>query len=249
MAVPGCLDKLTRRLSSKARASARGSPRRLRKRHGPQRTDRGQDEFPLAAESAAQARWRGTGCGRDTPQRHAAVTVLGQFAGRCAEDGGIESRVEGPPRRPPRRAMRRHVPGVVRQGAPGLVPSRRARGRPAPPEGGPAPASQRCPVPAAPCCPVPAARCRPALPTPLCAYRHHQPLPPFAGRPPLGPWPLLSGPAGTKPGQIRCEAPQLVRILACVTGDDFPAILAAAQDGSEDAFAALWRDANPALLR
>jgi RNA polymerase sigma-70 factor (ECF subfamily) len=34
-----------------------------------------------------------------------------------------------------------------------------------------------------------------------------------------------------------------------VTGDDFPAILAAAQDGSEDAFAALWRDANPALLR
>ncbi len=34
-----------------------------------------------------------------------------------------------------------------------------------------------------------------------------------------------------------------------MTGDDFPAILAAAQDGSEDAFAALWRDANPALLR
>ena len=32
-------------------------------------------------------------------------------------------------------------------------------------------------------------------------------------------------------------------------GDDFPAILAAAQDGSEDAFAVLWRDANPALLR
>jgi RNA polymerase sigma-70 factor (ECF subfamily) len=34
-----------------------------------------------------------------------------------------------------------------------------------------------------------------------------------------------------------------------VTGDDFPAVLAAAQDGGEDAFAALWRDANPALLR
>jgi RNA polymerase sigma-70 factor (ECF subfamily) len=34
-----------------------------------------------------------------------------------------------------------------------------------------------------------------------------------------------------------------------VVGEDFAALLAAAQDGSEDAFAALWRDANPALLR
>jgi RNA polymerase sigma-70 factor, ECF subfamily len=34
-----------------------------------------------------------------------------------------------------------------------------------------------------------------------------------------------------------------------VVGEDFPAELAAAQGGSEDAFAVLWRDANPALLR
>jgi RNA polymerase sigma-70 factor (ECF subfamily) len=41
----------------------------------------------------------------------------------------------------------------------------------------------------------------------------------------------------------------LVPILAFVIGEEFPAILAAAQDGSEAAFAALWRDGNPALLR
>ena len=40
-----------------------------------------------------------------------------------------------------------------------------------------------------------------------------------------------------------------MQILACVIGDDFPAVLAAAQDGSEDAFAVLWRDGQPALLR
>jgi RNA polymerase sigma-70 factor (ECF subfamily) len=40
-----------------------------------------------------------------------------------------------------------------------------------------------------------------------------------------------------------------VRILTYVIGDGFPATLAAAQNGSEDAFAVLWRDANPALLR
>jgi len=34
-----------------------------------------------------------------------------------------------------------------------------------------------------------------------------------------------------------------------VVGEDFAAVLAAAQDGSEDAFSVLWRDANPALLR
>jgi len=34
-----------------------------------------------------------------------------------------------------------------------------------------------------------------------------------------------------------------------VVGEDFGAVLAAAQGGSEDAFAVLWRDANPALLR
>jgi RNA polymerase sigma-70 factor (ECF subfamily) len=43
--------------------------------------------------------------------------------------------------------------------------------------------------------------------------------------------------------------PAAVRILTYVIGDGFRAALAAAQDGSEDAFAALWRDANPALLR
>jgi RNA polymerase sigma-70 factor (ECF subfamily) len=34
-----------------------------------------------------------------------------------------------------------------------------------------------------------------------------------------------------------------------VVGEEFAAQLAAAQGGSEDAFAVLWRDANPALLR
>ena len=34
-----------------------------------------------------------------------------------------------------------------------------------------------------------------------------------------------------------------------MVGEDFAAVLAAAQGGSEDAFAVLWRDANPALLR
>jgi RNA polymerase sigma-70 factor, ECF subfamily len=34
-----------------------------------------------------------------------------------------------------------------------------------------------------------------------------------------------------------------------VVGEDFAALLAAAQGGSDEAFAALWRDSNPALLR
>ena len=38
-------------------------------------------------------------------------------------------------------------------------------------------------------------------------------------------------------------------ILACVIGEEFPAVLAAAQAGSETAFAVLWRDVNPVLLR
>jgi RNA polymerase sigma-70 factor, ECF subfamily len=41
----------------------------------------------------------------------------------------------------------------------------------------------------------------------------------------------------------------MVRILACVIGEDFPALLTAAQGGSEAAFATLWRDGNQALLR
>lgn len=40
-----------------------------------------------------------------------------------------------------------------------------------------------------------------------------------------------------------------VPILTSVIGEDFPAVLAAAQEGSEAAFSALWRDGNPALLR
>jgi RNA polymerase sigma-70 factor (ECF subfamily) len=34
-----------------------------------------------------------------------------------------------------------------------------------------------------------------------------------------------------------------------VVGEEFADVLAAAQNGSEDAFAVLWRDANPSLLR
>jgi RNA polymerase sigma-70 factor, ECF subfamily len=34
-----------------------------------------------------------------------------------------------------------------------------------------------------------------------------------------------------------------------VVGEDFAALLAAAQGGSDEAFTALWRDTNPALLR
>ncbi|HEY0933121.1 MAG TPA: sigma-70 family RNA polymerase sigma factor [Trebonia sp.] len=34
-----------------------------------------------------------------------------------------------------------------------------------------------------------------------------------------------------------------------MVGDDFAGVLAGAQDGGEDQFAVLWRDANPALLR
>ena len=41
----------------------------------------------------------------------------------------------------------------------------------------------------------------------------------------------------------------MCRILACVIGDEFAAVLAAAQHGIEAAFAVLWRDSNPVLLR
>jgi RNA polymerase sigma-70 factor, ECF subfamily len=41
----------------------------------------------------------------------------------------------------------------------------------------------------------------------------------------------------------------LVRILGVVVGEEFPAVLAAAQHGSEAAFTRLWLDANPALVR
>jgi RNA polymerase sigma-70 factor, ECF subfamily len=41
----------------------------------------------------------------------------------------------------------------------------------------------------------------------------------------------------------------LVPILGAVFGEEFPAVLAAAQHGSEAAFTRLWLDANPALMR
>ena len=40
-----------------------------------------------------------------------------------------------------------------------------------------------------------------------------------------------------------------MRILGFVIGETVQAVLAAAQGGDEGAFSALWRDANPALLR
>jgi RNA polymerase sigma-70 factor, ECF subfamily len=43
--------------------------------------------------------------------------------------------------------------------------------------------------------------------------------------------------------------PPLQSILCCVIGEGFPAVLAAAQDGSEAAFSRLWHDVNPALVR
>ena len=49
--------------------------------------------------------------------------------------------------------------------------------------------------------------------------------------------------------RICCGLEAYVPILGPVIGDGFPDVLAAAQGGSEVAFARLWRDANPALLR
>jgi RNA polymerase sigma-70 factor, ECF subfamily len=49
------------------------------------------------------------------------------------------------------------------------------------------------------------------------------------------------------PNSLRKSA--LFPILCNVVSEDFAAVLAAAQEGSEDAFSVLWRDANPALLR
>jgi RNA polymerase sigma-70 factor, ECF subfamily len=43
-------------------------------------------------------------------------------------------------------------------------------------------------------------------------------------------------------GRFRCQS-------RAVIGEDFPAVLAAAQRGDEGAFTVLWRDGNPALLR
>jgi RNA polymerase sigma-70 factor, ECF subfamily len=46
-----------------------------------------------------------------------------------------------------------------------------------------------------------------------------------------------------------CGHAALVPILGAVFGEEFPAVLAAAQHGSEPAFTRLWLDANPALVR
>jgi RNA polymerase sigma-70 factor, ECF subfamily len=48
---------------------------------------------------------------------------------------------------------------------------------------------------------------------------------------------------------IRCELARPVSILGCVIGEDFEAVLAAAQGGQDAAFSRLWRDGNPVLLR
>jgi RNA polymerase sigma-70 factor (ECF subfamily) len=46
-----------------------------------------------------------------------------------------------------------------------------------------------------------------------------------------------------------CGTRRSLPIFACVIGESFTTVLAAAQDGSEAAFTVLWRDVNPALVR
>src|SRR5258707_5020592 len=58
----------------------------------------------------------------------------------------------------------------------------------------------------------------------------------------------IAGQSGLR-WSICCGRPGLVRILGCVIGEEFAAVLAVAQDGDEAAFSVLWRDVNPALLR
>jgi RNA polymerase sigma-70 factor, ECF subfamily len=62
---------------------------------------------------------------------------------------------------------------------------------------------------------------------------------------------MAGGKSADSPGDggFGCETAALPPILGPVIGADFPAVLAAAQQGSEAAFSQLWRDANPALLR
>ncbi len=64
----------------------------------------------------------------------------------------------------------------------------------------------------------------------------------------------LGGDPQTRDGRadisgIAADASGWCRYSGSVIGDEFPAVLGAAQDGNEDAFATLWRDGNPALLR
>jgi RNA polymerase sigma-70 factor, ECF subfamily len=61
--------------------------------------------------------------------------------------------------------------------------------------------------------------------------------------------------AGARPGVLgrrwpnRCGRVAGLPILGSVIGDEFEAVLRAAQGGSGEAFSRLWRDGNPALLR
>ena len=76
-----------------------------------------------------------------------------------------------------------------------------------------------------------------------------------------GGWGWVSGvvvgclPAGGRPGVLVRRWPKMLRplawlpILGPVIGDEFEAVLSAAQAGSGEAFSRLWRDGNPALLR
>lgn len=57
-----------------------------------------------------------------------------------------------------------------------------------------------------------------------------------------------SRPLLTKAGNLLRERSS-VPILGSVAGDEFAAVLAAAQSGNEAAFTVLWREGNPALLR
>lgn len=62
----------------------------------------------------------------------------------------------------------------------------------------------------------------------------------------------LGPPAGTRLLEEPSRSPAgmlLPEHTAEVIGEDFASVLARAQEGDEDAFARLWRDLNPALLR
>jgi RNA polymerase sigma-70 factor (ECF subfamily) len=60
---------------------------------------------------------------------------------------------------------------------------------------------------------------------------------------------MLSRAVFARLGEICCGRPAPAPILGAVVGEDFAAVLAAAQRGDEGAFSRLWLDANPGLLR
>jgi RNA polymerase sigma-70 factor (ECF subfamily) len=51
------------------------------------------------------------------------------------------------------------------------------------------------------------------------------------------------------PGSIGCGPGRFLKILRSVIGEEFASVLARAQRGDEAAFACLWLDVNPALVR